>query len=118
MPKMKLGRPLESKISDVQVLRGICILFVLFQHLSISVTLFAKFPKQISMPFYLGVELFFIISGYVVTKSLQKDNFNGVKFLIKRVFRLIPAILIFLGFSYLVLSYVRQSPTISPAMKA
>lgn len=108
----------HSKITDIQVLRGISILAVLFHHLSLSAILLGKFPKQINMPFYLGVELFFVISGYVVTMSLSKDNFNGLKFLVKRVFRLVPAILLFLAACFLIMNHIRLSPAIPDPLKA
>jgi peptidoglycan/LPS O-acetylase OafA/YrhL len=117
VPTMADVKTHEGKITDIQVLRGICILIVIFHHLSISATLAGKFPMKVNMPFFLGVELFFIISGYVVTMSLMKDQFNGFKFIIKRVFRLTPAIVLFLSFSYLVLSHVRQSTLIPEAIK-
>ncbi len=51
------------------------------------------------MPFFLGVEIFFVISGYLVTLSLSKDEFHGPHFFVKRVFRLMPAVLVFLVFT-------------------
>lgn len=108
---MYQDRAQSSKIADIQVLRGIAILLVLGNHSSLAATLLGEFPIQITMPFFIGVELFFVISGYVVTMSLQKDGFNGLRFLIKRMFRLIPAILIFLAMTHLIMSFIRESPS-------
>ena len=63
---------MSNKIEDLQVLRGVSILFVLLQHLSITSAIFALTPKRIELPFFLGVEIFFVISGYVIYKSLLK----------------------------------------------
>jgi peptidoglycan/LPS O-acetylase OafA/YrhL len=52
---------------------------------------------------FLGVEIFFVISGYVMTLALFKDGFRGGRFLAKRVFRLTPVLLVFLAASYAVL---------------
>jgi len=79
--------------NDIQVLRGVCILGVLLFHTSES-----SFPNG-----YLGVDVFFVISGFVVTplifelidhgntRSRFKEKFR--KFLLKRFFRLVPALL-------------------------
>jgi peptidoglycan/LPS O-acetylase OafA/YrhL len=102
------ARP-AGKIGDIQALRGVAIALVLAYHLSLTATLWAKAPQKLCMPFFLGVPLFFIISGYVVTLSLRKDDFNGLKFLVKRVFRLVPALLVFLGISYAAIAYARAT---------
>lgn len=64
---------------DIQVLRGIAILLVLFYHLKIN-----GFNNG-----YLGVDVFFVISGYlmaIICKSTSPLNFY-----IKRLKRLLPA---------------------------
>ena len=49
---------------------------------------------------YLGVDLFFIISGYVITlsikKKLEKNKFSFLSFYLKRIKRILPAALIVL----------------------
>lgn len=87
----------QNKIADIQLLRGIAILLVLLFHISLTPTILARFPGKITMPFYLGVDIFFIVSGYVVALSLGKDNYNGWRFFVRRIFRLLPAILVFLA---------------------
>ena len=105
----------DRKIEDIQALRGISILLVLLQHLSLTSFLFAKFPHKVSVPFFLGVEIFFLISGYVVTLALFKDDFRGLRFLIKRIFRLTPVLILFVAFSYAVVLAVRVvAPAESP----
>jgi peptidoglycan/LPS O-acetylase OafA/YrhL len=53
-------------------------------------------PFHLTNPFYAGVELFFVISGYVVTRSLRRGHYQALEFLIRRVFRLYPPILVFI----------------------
>lgn len=77
-------KPLISFRNDIQGLRGLAILFVLIFHFFPSI-----FPKG-----YLGVDIFFIISGYLVTSIyLAKKNYPFVDFIKKRIIRLIPSIL-------------------------
>lgn len=105
-----------SKLPEIQVLRGISILAVLFCHLSILWTLIDKAPKKITMPLFLGVDIFFILSGFVITNSLSRDQFSGMRFFIKRVFRLTPVILIFLALTFGLNRYF-QASSHSPEIK-
>ena len=77
---------------DIQGLRGLAIL---------SVLLFHFFPKFFPMG-YLGVDLFFVISGFLITSivltRLQKNNFSFKLYFIKRVYRIIVPILFVLVF--------------------
>lgn len=107
---------MNNKVDDLQITRGIAILIVLFGHLSISSTLFDIVFLDFSKPFYWGVELFFVLSGFVVTKSLRQKNFNSFHFVIKRCFRLYPAILFLIVFASLLNALVRNS-TYAPPMR-
>jgi len=77
---------------DIQGLRGLAIL---------SVVLFHFFPKFFPMG-YLGVDLFFVISGFLITSivsiKLKKKNFSFKKYFIKRVYRIIVPVLFILVF--------------------
>ena len=79
---------------DIQVLRGIAVLLVLLFH-----------AKQAYFPLgYLGVDVFFVISGFVVTPLILRifpptENFDRAEtferlrsFFIRRFFRLAPAL--------------------------
>lgn len=105
-------RPPEAgggRLPEIQALRGISVLSILFCHLSVLWTLIDKAPKKITMPLYLGVELFFIVSGFVITNSLSRDQFSGMRFFVKRVFRLAPVLLIFLGLTFCLNCYFQAS---------
>ena len=91
-----------KRFQDIQILRALASSMVILQHLSLTSTLFAKLPGLLTMPFYLGVELFFVISGYVVTRSLFSRDSHAVAFLVRRFYRLTPAIMVFLLFSLVV----------------
>jgi peptidoglycan/LPS O-acetylase OafA/YrhL len=78
-------------------LRGISVLSVFFFHLN-----FEYFRNG-----YLGVDIFFLISGYVITQSLVK-NWNGnkldviLKFYVKRFNRIYPNLVFILVFVSLI----------------
>ena len=83
---------------DIQGLRGLAIL---------SVILFHFFPKLFPMG-YLGVDLFFVISGFLITSivwsKLEEKKFSFKLFFIKRVYRIIIPIL-FIIFFFGILSF-------------
>jgi len=63
----------ERKIADIELLRGFAILFVLMEHLRIN--LFTWNTPAIDhllayFRFWSGVDLFFVISGFVIARSL------------------------------------------------
>jgi len=72
---------------DIQALRGFAVLIILFYHAGIG-------------PFtagYLGVDVFFVISGFLITsliiKDLRKEAFSFKAFYFRRAKRLLPAAL-------------------------
>ena len=75
---------------DIQGLRALAILAVIAFHLNLN------------LPFgYLGVDIFFVISGYVITQSIARQVFNDgyfkpLLFMKKRAIRLLPALSIML----------------------
>ena len=74
----------SGKRSDIQVLRGLAVLAVIFYHLG--------FPISGG---FLGVDSFFVISGYVITETLLRSN-GSIKnrileFYKKRVRRIMPS---------------------------
>jgi len=64
---------------DIQILRGIAILFVVLFHLDIS-----GFQSG-----FLGVDVFFVISGYLMAAIYDRNNIRY--FYIKRAIRILPA---------------------------
>src|SRR5690606_2030403 len=70
---------------DIDGLRAIAVLLVIFNHLGWS--LFSGG--------YIGVDIFFVISGYLITiiltREIQSQQFSIARFYKKRVVRLAPA---------------------------
>ncbi|CAH6888977.1 O-acetyltransferase OatA [Vibrio chagasii] len=82
---------------NIQVLRGVAVLFVVFFHLDLS---YFKFG-------YLGVDIFFIISGFLIPIIINK--YNAITFIKARFNRLVPALSIVV-FSSLVVGYFINMP--------
>ena len=77
---------------DIDGLRGVSV---------IAVVIFHVFPNFIGGGF-VGVDIFFVISGYVISKiifeNLDKETFNFFNFLSRRIIRIFPSLLITLLF--------------------
>jgi len=76
----------ESPIrTDIQVLRGFAVLIVVLYHAKLSIL-----PAG-----YLGVDVFFVISGFLITglirKGLERGTFSFASFYLRRAKRLLPA---------------------------
>jgi peptidoglycan/LPS O-acetylase OafA/YrhL len=81
--------------TDIQALRGIAVLLVVFYHLG-------WFGLDGG---FLGVDVFFVVSGYVITKLIQaraaEGRFSVREFYRRRAWRLLPALLVTLALSAL-----------------
>jgi peptidoglycan/LPS O-acetylase OafA/YrhL len=70
---------------DIQALRGIAVLQVIMYHADVG------FPKS----GFLGVDVFFVISGYLITRMISKEldakTFLIARFYWRRAKRLLPA---------------------------
>lgn len=90
---------MNRRIPSLDGLRAVAICLVLYWHLTLSRTIIGA---QNNIKFgYLGVLIFFVISGYIITKLLlhEKEQTGFVslrKFYIRRLFRIMPALLLFL----------------------
>lgn len=85
-----------QKRADIQGLRGIAVLAVVLFHVS-----HAALPGG-----FAGVDIFFVISGYLITQILLRDMETGVfrvrDFYARRVRRLFPALFTVLAFTLVV----------------
>lgn len=99
----------DNKNADIEVLRGLAIVVTIYAHLRL---LFPWSPKwfEITINYIspsVGVDLFFCISGYVITRTIVRhreecDNFKSfsIPFWIKRMWRLWPAALTWLAINF------------------
>jgi exopolysaccharide production protein ExoZ len=84
----------SERLEGIQVARAIAALTVAYYH---SYAALRGFPEAAQMPFeslkmwgFLGVNFFFVISGYIICLVASKDDFAVRSFFIKRIFRLYP----------------------------
>ena len=77
---------------DIDALRGLSVLLVVVYH---------AFPKMLPGGF-IGVDVFFVISGYLITSiillSIKKNEFSLREFYSRRIRRLFPALITVLLF--------------------
>ena len=84
-------------------LRAIAVLSVIIYH----------FDNNLISGGFIGVDLFFVISGYIITSviypQMQINNFSFVDFYSKRIKRILPLFYL-VSFSSLVLAYIYYTP--------
>ena len=95
----------RSYVPIIDGLRALAVILVLLFHLKIP-----GFKGG-----FIGVDIFFVISGYLITSIYfpqfkKNKSFDFINYFKKRIFRLLPA-LIFVIFSSLIVSYFLLSPT-------
>lgn len=81
---------MENRLVSIQYLRGIACILVLLHHIYIHVT-DQGFMDRFFFEARNGVQLFFIISGFIIPYSLYKYNYeikNFVRFILRRMVRI------------------------------
>jgi len=110
-----------NRIQYLDGLRGIAILFVILFHA------FSRWPNIVpyghefkNFPLFehgwLGVQLFFMISGFVIFMSLERSR-NFQSFIIKRWIRLFPAMFICSLIIFLSAAFLHERPAGTPVLR-
>ena len=79
---------------DIEALRGISVLLVILYHFK-----FQFFNYEIVKGGFLGVDIFFVISGFIITKIIidgKIKNFSLLNFYSRRIKRIIPLLAVVL----------------------
>ena len=99
---------LDSKLPHIEGLRAFAVVVVMINH----------FAPQLLPGGYLGVDIFFVISGYVISKALlvntglqQTDFFK--QFVARRVARLLPALVVCVAISMVLVALFVQPLSIN-----
>lgn len=106
-----MSKPQNNRYGTIDGLRGLAAISVVFFHLSgnLKVELAELFPNYINLAFsygYLGVPVFFVISGFVISlsigsKTVTKGYFSG--FVVRRSIRLDPTYWVSIAIALLLL---------------
>ena len=87
---------------NIEFLRGIAVIFVFLFH----------FNTKIFNAFFIGVDIFFLISGYVITKSIfSKKDFNVFDYFLKRIKRIYPNLIFVLLVFFLIYNFLYENYT-------
>ncbi|MEQ1954309.1 acyltransferase [Mesorhizobium sp. CN2-181] len=106
----------RSRAVGPDVLRSLAILLVMLVHLPVEAT--PSLLVGVRNYAWLGVDVFFVLSGYLIGAQLFKEvsHTGGVdlkSFYLRRVFRIFPAFFVVLGL-YAIFPVVRDAPTMQP----
>jgi exopolysaccharide production protein ExoZ len=85
---------MRDRFASIQIVRAVAALSVVLFHSHFVV---ASYPKDqiVKIPFiyewgYLGVDLFFVVSGFIIAHIGNRDGFSITPFLARRFFRIYP----------------------------
>ncbi|SDS94679.1 Peptidoglycan/LPS O-acetylase OafA/YrhL, contains acyltransferase and SGNH-hydrolase domains [Halopseudomonas xinjiangensis] len=98
------GQPVYRR--EIDGLRALAVVAVIINH----------FNSELLPSGYLGVDVFFVISGFVITQSLYYRRYSSLgdllgDFYVRRVKRLVPALLVFVLVTGVLLSLFNPDPS-------
>ena len=90
---------MSQRLRGLDILRAIAVILVLFRHSGLQGSVLYDFG-------WLGVDLFFVLSGYLISTLLIKEyqakkSVNVKRFFVRRGFKIYPAFYVFLIFTLL-----------------
>jgi len=93
MTSLELAQSPSNYRADIDIIRAVAIIGVIIYHV---------FPNILPGGF-IGVDVFFVISGYLITNNIYtpilEDRFNMIKFYERRVRRLFPTLILVIIFT-------------------
>ena len=89
---------------DIEALRGLSVLLVIFYHFDLSIL-----RGKLINNGHIGVDFFFVISGYIITKIILEDKkkpFKLFNFYSRRIKRIIPLLVIVITISLITIFFI------------
>jgi len=90
----------SPKVNNFNIIRFFAAFMVIYGHMS-SIMGYAAFPLFSQRVSTIAVKIFFIVSGYLITKSYLSDS-NFGRYMIRRTFRIFPALIVLVLLTVLV----------------
>lgn len=98
MTLLKTQSELNRRIRELDGLRGIAVILVVIAHyqnmLSLPDTTIWMLIQHTINVGWLGVDIFFVLSGYLITSILLEHNIGWQRFYTNRAFRILPAFIV------------------------
>lgn len=112
---------LPKKLYGLDHLRALAIILVFFFHYSIVSGGQPEWLPSVASFGWTGVDLFFVLSGFLISSQLfsqinQGQRISFKPFFIKRFFRIVPAFLVTVGI-YFCVPYFREKEALPPLWK-
>lgn len=104
---------MQERFHSIQYLRGIAALMVVFTHLKEDLNGafgIADIGSKLFSHGIFGVDLFFIISGFIIHQStLKKEHSKPLTFIVRRIFRIYP-VFVFCVFTFIAIAPGNPQP--------
>ncbi|HOZ50464.1 MAG TPA: acyltransferase [Chitinophagaceae bacterium] len=116
-----MDKNIQQKLYGLDHLRALAIIFVFLFHYYILSGGEPKWLPKVASFGWTGVDLFFVLSGFLISSQLFVQIKNGhnisfKQFFLKRFFRIIPAFLVTLGL-YFYFPFFREKESLPPLWK-
>lgn len=116
MTLLKTQSELNRRIRELDGLRGIAVILVVIAHyqnmLSLPDTTIWMLIQHTINVGWLGVDIFFVLSGYLITSILLEHNIGWQRFYTNRAFRILPAFIVVFSITI----YFFHSPWLSSTL--
>jgi len=84
----------ETRLNGIQMLRGLAAFAVVIYHIQLLAEkngiINQIIVNNISENLYVGVDIFFVISGFIMAKTVVGSDISGLEFIRRRIIRIVP----------------------------